>query len=545
MSALDHLSKIIKGFGALSPAEQVEFVGELNKETREAVEREAFAATAHMRFIPNSGPQARAARSLADLLLYGGEAGGGKSALGVGLGFNDHYYSLVVRRRFTQLAGLTKIAIAFNGGKGGYAGGNRPKLTLEDGLKSITFGANQYAGDEDSYQGDPFDYKYFDEGCQLLETQIRFHCGWIRLGPGVPATQRRRAIIGSNPPIDASGDWIVKMFRPWLDVAHPKPAKDGELRWFITDDKGEDAEVDGPQPVTRDARDYIPKSRTFIRAHLSDNPYLTQDDNYKKELDALPEPLRSAIRDGNFMNARRDAERQVIPMAWIIAAQDRWRPDGWKQYLMTAIAGDPAGGGVDAQEIVFRHGPWFGEPVTHKGASTSDGAAMAAEIVKVRRAECPVVLDVGGGYAGAVLLRLADNGIIGVRFNGSNKTTEVSRDGARLRFANKRSLAHWRMREALNPEQEGGSPVALPPDPELRADLAAATYTLGPNGIQVEPKADIKERIGRSPGKGDATIMCLAEGDQAVMRQVVSQQRNRSLPVYANMSHAKIKQANR
>jgi hypothetical protein len=61
-------------------------------------------------------------------------------------------------------------------------------------------------------------------------------------------------------------------------------------------------------------------SRTFIPAALRDNPFLINT-NYQANLDGLPEPLRSAVRDGNFMAARQDADFQVIPTQWLIEAQ--------------------------------------------------------------------------------------------------------------------------------------------------------------------------------------------------------------------------------
>jgi hypothetical protein len=37
-------------------------------------------------------------------------------------------------------------------------------------------------------------------------------------------------------------------------------------------------------------------------------------------------------------------------------------------------------------------------------------------------------------------------------------------------------------------------------------------------GIRIEGKDDIRARLGRSPGKGDAVVMCLSEGTAAVMK---------------------------
>ena len=67
-------------------------------------------------------------------------------------------------------------------------------------------------------------------------------------------------------------------------------------------------------------------------------------------------------------------------------------------------------------------------------------------------------------------------------------------------------------REALDPGQPGGSPVALPPDPKLLADLTAPTFEPTPNGIKAEPKEKVCERLGRSTDRGDAVVMSWFHG---------------------------------
>lgn len=463
---------------------------------------------------PSPGPQTDAYLSRADILLYGGQGGGGKSDLALGLAFTAHRRTLILRRRYVHLGALIDRALEINGTRDGFNGSPPPKLRTKDG-RHIEFGANQHAGDEQGWQGQPFDLKVFDEACQFLEAQVRFHLGWLR---SADPKQRTRALLATNPPIDADGDWIVGMFRPWLDLTHPSPAKPGELRWYVTAPDGTDLEVDGPTPVEIEGRKLIPMSRSFIPAALRDNPFLVRTD-YQAKLDGLPEPLRSAVRDGNFMAARTDADWQVIPTQWIIDAQSRWRPHGGADLAMTAMAYDPAGGGVDAAELAIRHGGWYGAIITARGEETADGSRAAGSIIAHRRDNAPVVVDVGGGYGGAVTLRLRDNGIAHVGFNGANSSTARTRDG-QLQFANKRAEAWWRMREALNPDQEGGSVIALPPDPELRADLAAPTYEVSARGILIESKDTLRKRLGRSPGKGDAVVMCLSEGNAAVRKQL-------------------------
>jgi hypothetical protein len=53
----------------------------------------------------------------------------------------------------------------------------------------------------------------------------------------------------------------------------------------------------------------------------------------------------------------------------------------------------------------------------------------------------------------------------------------------------------WRFREVLDPDQPGGSEIALPPDDELKADLASAQWELTARGIKLKPKDEVRERI--------------------------------------------------
>jgi len=138
----------------------------------------------------------------------------------------------------------------------------------------------------------------------------------------------------------------------------------------------------------------------------------------------------------------------------------------------------------------------------------------------------------GGGYGGDVSARLRENGIAYEPFNGAQKSTVIGKDG--IRFINRRAEAWWKFREELNPDQEGGSPIALPDDPELLADLAAPTFEVQANGIKLESKDDIKKRLGRSPDKGDAVVMCLAPGNAAVKRKLGSVSQPKVILGYKN-----------
>jgi hypothetical protein len=354
----------------------------------------------------------------------------------------------------------------------------------------------------------------FDEGTDFLESQYRFIIGWNR---STDPKQRCRVIVASNPPTTAEGLWVVKYWGPWLDRTHPNPAKPGELRWFTTV-AGEDREVDGPGPHLIDGEPVYARSRTFIRATLSDNPDLAQT-GYASVLAGLPEELRRAYRDGDFSVGIRDADFQVIPTAWVLAAEARWKPDGAHGLSMTAMALDPAGGGRDSAELARRHGGWYAELIGARDGRRLHNGGYGRSLSPRRG---PVIVGVGGGYGGGVTVRLKDNGIEPVSFVASWESIEKTKDGS-LAFANKRAEVWWKFREALDPDQPDGSAIALPPDPELRADLCAPTWKLGARGILLESKdgssgfGNLRQRLGRSPGKGDAVVMAWSEGNAAAV----------------------------
>ncbi len=83
--------------------------------------------------------------------------------------------------------------------------------------------------------------------------------------------------------------------------------------------------------------------------------------------------MRSAIRDGNFETAQEDTEFQIIPTAWIRAAQERWETYPPAGQPMTAMALDSAGGGRDENVIATRFGGWFDKLIAIPGRETPLG----------------------------------------------------------------------------------------------------------------------------------------------------------------------------
>lgn len=473
-------------------------------------------------------PQRQALESLADIVGYGGAAGGGKTDLACGLTITRHRKIMILRRVGTELTGIEDRLEELCGGRDGYNGQKKIwKRTRADGVKQqIEFASLPNLGDEKGYQGRPHDLVVFDEAANFLEAQVRFLCGWVRT---TIKGQRTRVLMCFNPPTSAEGQWIIAFFAPWLDPRHPNPAAPGELRWFATV-KGKDMEVPdarpfilGPKPAELPVYDYDPKdyrgdrqvlvikprSRTFIPSKVTDNPHLMGTD-YMAELQALPEPLRSQMLYGDFQAGMQDDVWQVIPTSWVDAAMKRWEAwaaenPGKKPGPMDSIGLDIARGGADETVIARRHGPWFDEPVAYPGQETPDGNYVMGLTLQARRDLAPIHLDViGVGASPYDLLRNAEVQVRGIDVRNVAPGTDLS---GMLGFFNLRSELWWRMREALDPEQ--GKGLMLPPNSRLRADLCAPTWKPQGVKIKVESKDDIKDRIGRSPDYADAYCLGL------------------------------------
>jgi hypothetical protein len=393
----------------------------LGPDAKTAMLAQANAILGDAAWVANVGPQSDAYYCLADELFYGGQAGGGKSDLLLGLALTAHERSLILRRVNRDVGSLIDRTAGILGTRAGYNG--QSHIWRRPDGRTLEFGGCQYEHEKERYKGRPHDLKAFDEVSDFSESQYTFIIGWNRTTTG---GQRCRVVAAGNPPTKPEGLWVLKRWAAWLDPKHPHPAKPGELRWYTTDDNGKEVEVDGRGPHLINGKPVYARSRTFIPAKVTDNPDLVAS-GYQAMLDALPAELRAAYRDGNFQAELCDDEFQLIPTAWIRAAMDRWQHDGWQKCAMTAMAVDPAGGGRDAAEIAWRHGGWYAPLVSVRGPETADGSAMAARVIRHRHERCPVIIDAGGGYGGTTTQRLQDNGVPATAFNGASESTEVTR----------------------------------------------------------------------------------------------------------------------
>ena len=433
------------------------------------------------------------------------------SALVIGLALTAHKRSLILRRTNKEARGFVDEIAEVLGGREGY-NGQEDVWRLPDG-RMIEIGGCQMEEDKQKYKGRPHSLKSFDEVGDFTQSQYEFIIGWNRSSD---PNERCRVVATGNPPTTPEGLWVLKRWAAWLDPTHPNPAKPGELRWYTTGPDGREIEVDGPGPHDVGGEMIRARSRTFIPSKLSDNPFLANT-NYAATLAALPEELRAAYRDGRFDLGLKDRPFQAIPTAWVRAAQDRWTrlpPNGEP---MCAMGVDASGGGDDPMTIARRHDGWYDKVIEIEGKTIPmdrAGSYCGGQVISYRRDNALVIVDMGGGYGGPMYEHLSGNGVQVKAYKGGEKATGHSKDGL-LSFANKRSAAIWRFREALDPDQPGGSKIILPPDPALLADLTAPSYQIKGRVIHVEPKLDVVKRLGRSTDRGDAVVMAWTAGLKA------------------------------
>ncbi len=461
----------------------------------DAVEKAQAGAVGQTAWQPLPGPQTLAYESLADVVGYGGAAGGGKTDLAIGLALTRHQRVQIIRRYSTELTALIDRVVEVVGHRDGL---NQVAGIWRMGHRTLEFGSVPNPGDERRYQGRAKDLLIVDESANVAEAAFRFLSGWVR---STDPLQRCRTLLCFNPPTSAEGRWVVKYFAPWLDRTHPNPAAPGELRWFAVLD-GQETEVEDGEPFLHGDELVQPSSRTFVPARLADNPHLSGT-NYMATLQALPEPLRSQLLHGDFAAGMEDDPWQVVPTAWVEAAQARWVKPA-KLPRMVALGVDVARGGKDWTVIARRHvGHWYDEMAAHAGASTPDGPAVAGLTMAAMRNRCSIYLDViGVGSAPYDFLRQADLPVHGI--NVAERATRTDRSG-RLTFRNLRSQLWWNLRELLDPANNVG--MCLPPDPQLLADLTAPRWNLSSSTVAVESRDDIVKRIGRSPDRASALIL--------------------------------------
>lgn len=258
---------------------------------------------------PQPGPQTLFVSSPADIVIYGGAAGGGKS---YGLLLdplrhynNQHFGGIIFRRTAVQVrneGGLWDESMKVYPHLLG-----RPRETLLEwrfpsGM-AMGFSSLEYDKDVLNWQGAQIPWIGFDELTHFSETQFFYMMSRNRSTSGVKPKIRAT----TNPDPDS---FVRKFIDYWIgEDGFAIPERSGKIRWFIryhdeiiwADSREEIYEKYG------DGEEIVPKSVTFIAAKLQDNQILMKKDPaYLGNLLALNRVDRERLLGGNW-NVRASA----------------------------------------------------------------------------------------------------------------------------------------------------------------------------------------------------------------------------------------------
>jgi predicted phage terminase large subunit-like protein len=251
---------------------------------------------------PQPGKQEAFLQSRADIAIFGGAAGSGKSfallleqLYDVG---NAGFRSVIFRRTVPMLrqpGGLVDTSEQIFPLLGARLNQSSLEWSFPTGAV-LKFAGMELETDRYGWQGSQIGVICFDELQEFCESQFWFLVSRNRSMSGVHC--RIRATC--NPDCDS---WLRTFLQWWIDDASGLPIRErsGVLRWFVR--MGDELHWADSRRELLDTfgADVEPKSATFIPARVTDNKILLEKDPaYLSNLKALPLVERARLLDGNW-----------------------------------------------------------------------------------------------------------------------------------------------------------------------------------------------------------------------------------------------------
>ncbi len=253
---------------------------------------------------PQKGPQEKFLATNADIAIYGGAAGGGKTyaLLMEPLRhiFTQGYRAVIFRKNYNQITasgGLWDESLKMYSGISGAASFRTPKFRWDFYNKGAVFFDYLYRNDDVlKWQGSQIAFIGFDELTHFSERQFFYMLSRNRSTCGVKPYVRATC----NPDADS---WVAEFISWWLDPdsGYPIPEHSGKIRYMA---RVEDEIVwaDSSKGLTEQGieKEKI-KSVTFIASTLNDNKILLEKDpSYRANLENLPLVERERLLHGNW-----------------------------------------------------------------------------------------------------------------------------------------------------------------------------------------------------------------------------------------------------
>lgn len=264
----------------------------------------AVAEAAPTQIRPQPGPQEAALASPADIVIYGGAAGGGKTFAilleAARHTDNPDFGAVIFRRESVQITnegGLWDTAMGLYPMIGARPR-QSPKLmfVFPSGAK-VSFAHLQHEGSVLDWQGAQIPLVMFDELTHFTRSQFFYMLSRNRSTCGVKPYVRATC----NPDADS---WVADLIAWWIDqdTGFPITERSGVVRYFV---RVADQIHWGHSPEELAAAHGIApadcKSLTFIAASVHDNQVLLRSDpTYLANLKAMGRVERARLLDGNW-----------------------------------------------------------------------------------------------------------------------------------------------------------------------------------------------------------------------------------------------------
>lgn len=231
---------------------------------------------------PISAQQLTALHSKAQILLYGGASGGGKTDFLVADAMqeyeNSNLRAVLIRRSFTEMQQIMDRCRAIYQPFGAFWRDRENSWLFPSGAR-VRLGYMANDNTITSYQGNPFSWLGIDESTLLPEKQFRDILPWLASSD---SSLFPRARLATNPG-NMGAPWHMKVFlREKCPIHHPKESvESGAIykgsRWMQDDD-------------------LVRKTVSFIQATASDNPLYGEDK--LESLESQTAERRQQLKDG-------------------------------------------------------------------------------------------------------------------------------------------------------------------------------------------------------------------------------------------------------
>jgi predicted phage terminase large subunit-like protein len=362
----------------------------------------------------------------ADIALFGGSAGGGKS-FAILLDAlrhidNPQYNAVIFRRTSPQIkapGGLWSQSVELYS----LIPGAVPKESISEWKfpsgAVIKMSHMEHNKDRLSWQGTELVGLYFDEATHFEKEQIEYLWSRNRSMSGVKPFCR----MSCNPDPD---HFLRTDFVEWYltDDGYADQEKSGIIRWFIRD--GDDILwYESKEEAIMSHPDRLPKSFTFISSLLTDNQKLLDiNPEYLDTLKSLPLVQRMQLLDGNwniraaaglfFKRDYFDIVERVPEKGHVVRYWDRAATEGRGDYTVGLKLMKVEDTFYVLDVVRFQHSP-------------SKVLEMMMDVAGKDGKSCMIMLEEDPGSAGKAEISYLKKALVGynVRSNRVNKSKET------------------------------------------------------------------------------------------------------------------------